>query len=97
MGAGVGDRHDQAARLQIPFSSAAAWLLPARKLTASDARDGGCSPLRLTAARSPPAMTVAQITPPASRPEAVASHTYCLPVVRELPGPVAGRADDRTW
>jgi hypothetical protein len=42
-------------------------------------------------------MTVAQITPPASRPEAVASHTYCLPVVRELPGPVAGRADDRTW
>jgi hypothetical protein len=31
-------------------------------------------------------MTVAQITPPASRIEAVAGHAYCLPVVRELPG-----------
>ena len=34
-------------------------------------------------------MTVAQITPPASRIEAVAGHVYCLPVVRELPRPVA--------
>jgi hypothetical protein len=42
-------------------------------------------------------MTVAQITPPAPRTEALASHAYCLPVVRELSGPVADRACDRTW
>ena len=30
-------------------------------------------------------MTVAQITPPAPRTDAVAAHAYCLPVVRELP------------
>ena len=42
-------------------------------------------------------MTVAQITPPVSRVEAVAGHAYCLPVVRELPGPVADPAGDRTW
>ena len=44
-------------------------------------------------------MTVAQITPPAPRTDALAAHAYCLPVVRELPlaGPVADRADDRTW
>jgi hypothetical protein len=42
-------------------------------------------------------MTVAQITPPASRIEAVAGHVYCLPVVRELPRPVADPAGDRTW
>jgi hypothetical protein len=41
-------------------------------------------------------MTVAQITPPAPRTEAVA-HAYCLPVVRELPGPVVDPAGDRTW
>ena len=42
-------------------------------------------------------MTVAQITPPASRIEAVAGHAYCLPVVRELPRPVVDPAGDRTW
>jgi hypothetical protein len=42
-------------------------------------------------------MTVAQITPPTSRIEAVAGHAYCLPVVRELPRPVADPAGDRTW
>ena len=30
-------------------------------------------------------MTVAQITPPAPRTDALAGHAYCLPVVRELP------------
>ena len=30
-------------------------------------------------------MTVAQITPPAPRTDALADHAYCLPVVRELP------------
>jgi hypothetical protein len=42
-------------------------------------------------------MTVAQITPPAPRTEAVPAHAYSLPVVRELPSPVADRAGDRTW
>ena len=42
-------------------------------------------------------MTVAQITPPAPRTDAVAGHAYCLPVVRELPAPVADPAGDRTW
>lgn len=42
-------------------------------------------------------MTVAHITPPAPRTEAAASHAYCLPVVRVLPGPVADPARDRTW
>ena len=42
-------------------------------------------------------MTVAQITPPAQRSEALAGHAYCLPVVRELSVPVADRAGDRTW
>jgi hypothetical protein len=42
-------------------------------------------------------MSVAQITSPAPRTEAVAGHAYCLPVVRELPGTVADTAHDRTW
>jgi hypothetical protein len=42
-------------------------------------------------------MTVAQITPPAQCADALAGHAYCLPVVRELPGPVADPAGDRTW
>ena len=42
-------------------------------------------------------MTVAQITPPAPRTAAVAGHAYCLPVVREFPGPVVDPAGDRTW
>ena len=42
-------------------------------------------------------MTVAQITPPAPRTEALAGHTYGLPVVRELPVPVADPAGDRAW
>ena len=42
-------------------------------------------------------MTVAQITPPAPRTDALAGHAYGLPVVRELPGPVADPAADRTW
>ena len=42
-------------------------------------------------------MTVAQITPPAPRADALAAHAYCLPVVRELPAPVADPAGDRTW
>jgi hypothetical protein len=42
-------------------------------------------------------MTVAQITPPAPRTDALAGHTYCLPVVRELPVAGAERATDRTW
>ena len=29
-------------------------------------------------------MTVAQITPPTPRTDALADHAYCLPVVREL-------------
>ena len=41
-------------------------------------------------------MTVAQITAPAPRTDAVAGHAYCLPVVRELPSPVADLAGDRT-
>lgn len=32
-------------------------------------------------------MTVAGITPPAPRAGAVATHAYCLPVVRELTPP----------
>ena len=41
-------------------------------------------------------MTTAQITPPAPRTDA-AGHAYCLPVVRELPQPVADPSADRTW
>ena len=42
-------------------------------------------------------MTVAQITPPAPRTDALADHAYCVPVVRELQMSVADRAGDRTW
>ena len=42
-------------------------------------------------------MTVAQITPPAPRTDALADHAYCLPVVRELPVLIAKPAADRTW
>jgi len=42
-------------------------------------------------------MTVAQITPPAPRTAALPGHAYCLPVVRELPLPIADPAGDRTW
>ena len=42
-------------------------------------------------------MTVAQISPPAPRTDALAAHAYCLPVVRELPVPVAEPSADRTW
>jgi hypothetical protein len=42
-------------------------------------------------------MTVAQITPPAPRTDALAGHAYCMPVVRELLVPVADGAADRTW
>jgi hypothetical protein len=42
-------------------------------------------------------MTVAQITPPTPRTEALAGHAYGLPVVRERPVPVADPATDRTW
>jgi hypothetical protein len=47
-------------------------------------------------------MTAAQISPPAPRTVAaavavaVAGHAYCVPVVRELPLPVADPGD-RTW
>ena len=41
-------------------------------------------------------MTAAQITAPAPRTDA-AGHAYCLPVVRELPAPVADRAAERSW
>ena len=42
-------------------------------------------------------MTVAVITPPAPRADAVATHAYCLPVVRELALPVVDPADDGAW
>jgi hypothetical protein len=42
-------------------------------------------------------MTVAQVTPPAPRPDALAEHAYCLPVVRELPVPPADPARNHTW
>jgi hypothetical protein len=42
-------------------------------------------------------MTVAQITPPAPRTDALAAHAYGLPVIRELPSPVADRDGGRTW
>jgi len=42
-------------------------------------------------------MTVAQITSPAPRTDALAAHAYCLPVVRELPVLVADPATDRSW
>ena len=42
-------------------------------------------------------MTVAQITPPAPRTDALAGHAYGLPVVRELPQPAADPAGDRSW
>jgi hypothetical protein len=42
-------------------------------------------------------MTVAQITPPAPRTDALAAHAYGLPVVRELQQPVADPSGDRSW
>jgi hypothetical protein len=42
-------------------------------------------------------MTVSQITTPAPRSDALASHAYCLPVVRELVTPVADRPGDDSW
>ena len=42
-------------------------------------------------------MTLAQITPPAPRTDALAGHAYSLPVVRELPNRIVDRAGDRTW
>jgi hypothetical protein len=42
-------------------------------------------------------MTVAQITPPAQRTDALTAHAYCLPVVRELPAAVVDPATDRSW
>jgi hypothetical protein len=42
-------------------------------------------------------MTVAEITPPAPRTDALARHAYCLPVVRELSAPVADPIGDRGW
>lgn len=42
-------------------------------------------------------MTAAQISPPAPRTDAVAGYAYCIPVVREIPPPVADPAGDRTW
>src|SRR3954454_1489947 len=47
--------------------------------------------------QEPAAMTVSQITPPAPRADALAAHAYCLPVVRELAGPVADPARDPPW
>jgi hypothetical protein len=41
-------------------------------------------------------MTAAEISPSSPRTEAVAGHAYCIPVVRELPRPVADPGD-RTW
>jgi hypothetical protein len=42
-------------------------------------------------------MTVPVITPFPRLTDAVAGHTYCVPVVRELPLPVADPAGDGTW
>jgi hypothetical protein len=42
-------------------------------------------------------MTVAQITRPGQRTDALTAHAYCLPVVGELPAPVADPATDRSW
>jgi hypothetical protein len=42
-------------------------------------------------------MTAAQMSPPPPRSDASAGHTYCLPLVRELPLPVADPAGDRIW
>jgi hypothetical protein len=42
-------------------------------------------------------MTVPVITSSLRLTEAVARHAYCLPVVRELPLPVADPTSDRTW
>jgi hypothetical protein len=42
-------------------------------------------------------MTVAQITRPAQRTDALADHAYCVPVVRELPVAAADPACDGTW
>jgi hypothetical protein len=80
----VGDRNARGPRLLVGFCSAAARLLPACKRAASGARDGA-------------AMTVAQITPPAPRTDALAGHAYCLPVVRELSAPADDPAGDRSW
>lgn len=41
-------------------------------------------------------MTAAQISLPAPRTVAVPAHAYCIPVVRELPLPVADPGG-RTW
>jgi hypothetical protein len=82
-GAGVGDRHAPGPRLLAGFSSAATRLQSASNRRAAEARDGG-------------GMSTAQITPPASQTDA-AGHAYCLPVVRELPAPVADRDAQRSW
>ncbi len=42
-------------------------------------------------------MTVAQITQPAQRTDALSAHAYCLPIVRELPVPAADLLADRAW
>jgi len=42
-------------------------------------------------------MTVRVIIPSPRLTDAVAGHAYCLPVVRELPPPVADPAADDTW
>jgi hypothetical protein len=42
-------------------------------------------------------MTVGQINPPSPRSDTVVAHAYRIPLVRELPLPVADPADDRTW
>lgn len=42
-------------------------------------------------------MTVAQITPPAPRTDALAGHAHGLPDVRELPQPAADSAGNRSW
>jgi len=93
--AGVGDRHGPALRLLVAFCSAAARVLPGDKRVASDV--GEVVAVALCARSQEPArMTVAQITPPA-RTDALAGQAYCLPVVRELPGPVADPVGERTW
>jgi hypothetical protein len=42
-------------------------------------------------------VTVAQITPPAQRTDALAARAYCVPVVGELPVAAADPAGYRTW
>jgi hypothetical protein len=95
-GVPVGDHHDRTARLQIAFNSAAPRCC--RRASGRQA-----APATVTAvapsnrSQEPAAMTVAQITPPAPRTEALAGHAYGLPVVRELQQPVADASADRTW